>query len=252
MSKYDPLGSDFIEDTYYRNLDPTPENRGLDFPRYLEDVVPTDNLIILPDPAVLNIGSSDLRLVMENRRSVRRYDTNQVLSFEELSYLLWLTQGVKKVSERSGMTLRTVPSAGARHPFETFLAVNRVENLVPGIYQFIALRHALILRKPGVEGINAVNHAALDQSQVVNSAVTFVWVAVPYRTCWRYGSRGYRYLYLDAGHICQNLHLAAESIDYGVCAIGAFDDEIANSALGLEGRERFVIYMASCGKKQIT
>ncbi len=79
--------------------------------------------------------------------------------------------------------------------------------------------------------------------------MTFAWTVDSYRMTWRYGERGYRYLHLDAGHVCQNLYLAAESVDCGVCAIAAFDDEAANRLLGLDGEEQFVIYFATVGKK---
>jgi SagB-type dehydrogenase family enzyme len=87
------------------------------------------------------------------------------------------------------------------------------------------------------------------QEMIPKAAVNFILTAVPYRTVWRYGQRGYRYLYLDAGHIGQNIHLAAEAIDAGACMIGAFLDEAMNEALGLDGIEEFVIYIASVGKK---
>ncbi|MFH1570318.1 MAG: SagB/ThcOx family dehydrogenase, partial [Gemmatimonadota bacterium] len=81
------------------------------------------------------------------------------------------------------------------------------------------------------------------------SAVTFFWVAVPRRTTWRYVERGYRYLHLDAGHVCQNLYLAAESIGAGTCAIAAFDDDALIDILGLDPQEAFVIYLATVGKR---
>jgi SagB-type dehydrogenase family enzyme len=84
---------------------------------------------------------------------------------------------------------------------------------------------------------------------VKKSAVTFIWVAVPYRMTWRYGERGYRYLLLDAGHVCQNLYLAAENISSGVCAIAAYHDAMFNELLGLDGENQFVIYLGTVGKK---
>ena len=84
---------------------------------------------------------------------------------------------------------------------------------------------------------------------VAASAVTFIWVAVVHRMAWRYGQRGYRYLHLDAGHACQNLYLAAESVGCGVCAIAAFDDEDVSRVLGLDGEDQFAIYVATVGKK---
>jgi SagB-type dehydrogenase family enzyme len=69
--------------------------------------------------------------------------------------------------------------------------------------------------------------------------------------CWRYGERGYRYLHLDVGHVCQNLYLSAASIDCGVCAIAAFDDDRMNQLLGFDGENEFTIYVAAMGKKQV-
>ena len=80
--------------------------------------------------------------------------------------------------------------------------------------------------------------------------MTFLWVAVPHRMCWRYGERSYRYLFLDAGHVCQYLYLAAESIGAGACAIAAFDDEALDEAAGVDGETAFVIHAASAGRKR--
>ena len=65
---------------------------------------------------------------------------------------------------------------------------------------------------------------------------------------WRYGERAFRYIHLDAGHVCQNLYLASECIQSGVCAIAAFDDDELNALLGLDGEEQFAVYMATVGK----
>jgi SagB-type dehydrogenase family enzyme len=143
-----------------------------------------------------------------------------------------------------------VPSAGARHAFETYLLVNNVEGLAPGLYRFLALSHQLAQVEVETGLADRITRACLDQSHVKRSAVTFFWSAVPYRMAWRYGERGYRYLHLDAGHVCQNLYLAAEVIGAGVCAIAAFDDEALNRLLGFDGEEQFVIYLATVGKRK--
>jgi SagB-type dehydrogenase family enzyme len=91
--------------------------------------------------------------------------------------------------------------------------------------------------------------ACLKQPIVRESAVTFIWTCVIYRMAWRYSERAYRLVHLDAGHVCQNLYLAAEQIGCGVCAIGAFDDELMADLLGIDGVEEFVIYCATVGKK---
>jgi len=204
-------------------------------------------VIDLPSPAGIKVPPLDLRQAIEQRKSTRHY-TSQPLTLGELSLLLWMTQGVKEVTKRPA-TRRTVPSAGARHAFETYLAINHVEGLPAGLYRFLAIEHKLqeIERDPNF--IDRLADTCWKQQQVSASAVTFVWAAVRERMYWRYSERGYRYLFLDAGHVCQNLYLAGEALHCGVCVIGAYDDDAIDQLLGLDGVEQFVIYAASIGKK---
>jgi SagB-type dehydrogenase family enzyme len=189
----------------------------------------------------------DLRTAVEARRTIRQYAATP-LTLDELDYLLWVSQGVKHVSPRPA-TARTVPSAGARHAFETYLLVNRVEGLEPGLYRFLAIENGLVNLEATADIAEQIKTACLDQPQLVNCAAAFIWVAVVERMFWRYVERGYRYLHLDAGHVCQNLALGAEQIGGGICPIAAFDDEKLNSALGLDGEEMFAVYLATIGKK---
>ncbi len=204
-------------------------------------------LIDLPALAGLTMPSCDVRSVIEQRRTVRKY-ADSPISLAELSYLLWCTQGVREVTSRPA-TLRTVPSAGARHAFETLLLVNRVESLAPGLYRFLAIEHKLLPLNLSDALEPAITAACGDQDQITRSAVTFFWAAVAHRMTWRYQERGYRYLLLDAGHVCQNLFLTAESLGCGVCPIGAFEDAKLNAALNLDGEEQFAIYGATLGRK---
>lgn len=238
---------EFMQQTHPKNCSEPPQDRGVPQPALELPVPPDAALIPLPAPDGLKMPPAGLREMIEKRRSLRKYRAT-ALSLAELSYLLWLTQGVKEITKRP-VTLRTVPSAGARHAFETFLLINNVDGLQPGLYRFVASQHAL-LRLAAPEDIrDEITHACWDQSQIANSAVTFLWVAVVERMYWRYVERGYRYLFLDAGHVCQNLYLAAEAIDCGVCAIAAYDDQLLNEALDLDGENLFAIYVGSVGKR---
>lgn len=241
------LFADFLAKTSYPKLSPPPQQEGLPQPP-LELPWPEDaELIALPDPQSLEMPPAHLRQIIEQRRSLRRYD-HKPLTAAELSYLLWLTQGIKRITGRPA-TLRTVPSAGARHAFETFLLINRVDGIQPGLYRYVASRHAL-LRVDAPDNIDTqVTVACRQQEHILQSAVTFIWMAVAERMTWRYVERSLRYLFLDAGHVCQNLYLAAESINCGVCAIAAFDDEPLNQLLGADGVDQFAIYLATVGKK---
>ena len=240
-------GQEFMKMTRYQYQAPSQQSQGLPQPPLELSPAESGKTIDLPAPDTIQISPIDLRQAIEHRRSRRHY-TDLPLTMEELSFLLWLTQGVKEVTNRPA-TQRTVPSAGARHAFETYLAVNRVEGLPAGLYHFLAIEHRLQELPSGPDFINRLMEACRQQQHVVDSAVTFVWVAVRERMYWRYGERGYRFLHLDAGHVCQNLYLAAEALHCGVCAIGAYDDDNINQLLGLDGVDQFVIYGATLGKR---
>lgn len=241
------IGKEFVEMTKYRNLEPSPQSKGAPLPPLQTPLPESARLIDLPAGNAFDPGLLDFKSLVENRETLRKY-TDSPLSLEELAYLLWGTQGVKSVTEKP-VSKRTVPSAGSRHAFETYLLINNVEGLEPGLYRYLALEHKLAkLEAP--EDINTIlTEACLKQPHVKNSAVTFFWAAVPLRMTWRYCQRGYRYMYLDAGHVCQNLYLLAESIRCGVCAIAAYDDDLVNHALGLDGEEQFAIYIATLGRR---
>lgn len=241
-------GQEFMVRTRYSHISTSPQNEGVIPQPPLELPLPEGKpLIELPGAADILVPSMDLRSAIEARRTVRKY-ADEVLTLEELAYLLWVSQGVKRVSSRPS-TARNVPSAGARHAFETYLLVNRVAGLQPGLYRYVAGEHALLLLD-GRDDVKArLTRGCYEQKQVANSAVTFFWVAVLERMYWRYGERGYRYLFLDAGHVCQNLYLAAEAVGAGACAIGAFDDDALNGELGLDGESLFAVYAASLGKR---
>ncbi|MBN1266414.1 MAG: SagB/ThcOx family dehydrogenase [Anaerolineales bacterium] len=237
------VGQDFLEKTKYENMGSSDQNRGVPAPPLQQSAV-SDIRIDLPEAVMspVNLGTA-----IENRQTYRNYDPTP-LSLEELSTLLWATQGVKRiVGEQT--TFRTVPSAGSRHAFETALLINRCADLEPGLYRYLALDHQISPVRLSESAAQEVRSACLNQGSIEKSAVTFIWYAVTERMIWRYADRGYRYLFLDAGHVCQNLYLAAESMGCGVCAIAAFDDNQLNEVLHLDGEHEFAIYLAALGKK---
>ncbi len=194
-------------------------------------------------------GKVALASALRSRRSLREY-SKEPLSLYEFAALLWATQGVERVWEEK-LTFRTVPSAGARHAFETLIVVRHVDGLPAGLYQYLALEHRLLAAGSFAVTPGELAAACLGQKMIETAAVTFAWVAVHERMTWRYAERGYRYLYLDAGHVCQNLYLACEAVGAGTCAIGAYDDAAVNALFHLDGVDRFVAYLASVGKRTV-
>lgn len=215
-------------------------------------------LISLISPEKLTVGRMPLIEAIRSRRSRRTY-TEQPFTLEELSFLLWATQGISRITPhdvseddykalvRSRAFLRTVPSAGARHPFETYLLVNRVTGVEPGLYRYLPLENKLCLLSGDPELTKKAHEANFEQ-YIENSAVTFIWTVVPYRTEWRYSILSPKVIAQDSGHMCQNLYLACEAIGAGTCAVGAYDQEKMDKVLGVDGKEEFTIYVAPAGK----
>jgi len=200
-------------------------------------------VVRLPEPQ--RDGGEGLWVVIARRRSERGYK-RQALSLEQLSQLLWATQGI--TARVAGHELRAAPSAGALYPCETYLVVNNVEGLESGLYHYVVGDHALELLRAGDLSGN-IAAACWGQEMAAQAGVVFVWAAVIERCRRRYGERAYRYIYLDAGHIGAQLHLAAVALGLGCCAIGAFDDQAVNKVVGLDGEQEFAIYLSSAGPK---
>jgi len=179
----------------------------------------------------------------KRRRSIRRYSAKPI-SEAQLSYLLWMSTGIQR--EERKHEFRTVPSAGALYPIETYIVANRIAGLKRGIYHYSIRSHSLEGLKLG-DFSRKVTIAALEQKMCSEAAVVFVWTAIFARSKWKYAQRAYRYIYLDAGHIAQNLALAASSIGLGSCQIGAFYDDEVNRIIEVDGVRESAIYLSSVG-----
>ena len=187
-----------------------------------------------------------LHSVLQDRRSHRRY-SDTPLSMDDLAILLWASQGI---SARAGnFFFRTAPSAGALYPVETYLSIQNVDLLSPGLFHFQPAEFCLERLSDGFEA-KKVAAAALGQNFLARAGIVFIWSAILRRNFSKYGHRGLRYIMMDAGHVCQNLLLAAEGLDLGACPVAAFYDDALNGLLGLDGKEETVIYLAAVGRRE--
>ncbi len=240
----------FLKDTIRQQIDfsQTEQSRNLPAPP-LQKPCPADiPRIDLPSgrEALTRLGRMPIGGAIAFRESVRQYKPNP-LTLEELSALLWATQGVRcLVSPESA--LRSVPSAGARHAFETYLIVNRVKTLPAGLYRFLPFEEKLAQLKLDDQIGHKAATACFGQNFIATSAVTFFWTAIPARMEWRYDLAAHKVIAIDAGHVCQNLYLACQSIDAGTCAVAAYDQSACDQLLGVDGEEEFTIYLAPVGK----
>ncbi|MBI5593077.1 MAG: SagB/ThcOx family dehydrogenase [Deltaproteobacteria bacterium] len=247
ISKY----RSFLKDSIRKVIDfsQTDQNRGVAPPPIEKPYSQEGERIDLPfHEKVKNIGTIDLASAIRNRESRRSY-SHQPMTIDELSFLLWSTQGIKQKIDL-GHALRTVPSAGCRHALETYLCVLNVQGLEQGIYRYLPLEHQLLFEFTEENLKRKIVQLVFRQPYPGEAAVTFIWTAIPYRMEWRYGLAAHKVIAIEAGHVCQNLYLACEAIGAGTCAIAAYDQEGIDELLKIDGQDEFTIYLASVGKME--
>jgi SagB-type dehydrogenase family enzyme len=194
--------------------------------------------------------SGDISTLIRERKSVRKF-TNEAMSILELSYLLWSTQAIRQEVNIATST-RFVPSAGSRHALETYMAVINVEGLQQGMYRYLPQEHKLLFLYLPDEFLREIKASVKEQVFCTKANVVFYWSAIPYRMEWRYAVASTKLILLDAGHVCQDLYLAAGAINCGTCAIAAYNQSAADRLCQLDGEEELVIYIAPVGKKERT
>jgi len=204
-------------------------------------------LIDLVDPKDLSSGTVPLIDIIRQRQSRRKY-TPDPLTLEELSFLLWSTQGLRDQDHSENPSKRTVASAGGRHPFETYIIVNRVSGLEVGLYRYLPLEHKIYLVKKDPDLASKVVEGTRGQAFVGQGALVFIWTCIPYRAEYRFSLVAHKMIAIDAGHVCQNLYLAAESIGAGTCAIAAYNQSKMDAILDVDGEDEYVIYAAPVGR----
>lgn len=214
-------------------------------------ITPGAKRIALTPTTKLQLGGMPVREAIAARRSTREF-TDAALSLEELSFLLWATQGITGVQRDEAGTVvqrfRAAPSGGARYPLETYLAIQRVSGLAPGLYRYLPNEHELLLVREDAQISAKVQAACYGTPSVGKAALVFVWAAVPYRTEWKYTYLAHRMIAMEAGHVCENLYLAAESCGTGCCALLSYHQPQVDALLSVDGEDEFAIYVAAVGK----
>lgn len=241
----------FLKDTARQMVDfrNTDQNRGVASPP-IEKPFPDEarRIDLVPAEELTDISDTGVITAIAERRSRRSFRADP-LTLKELSFLVWATQGIRKVVA-SGTAFRVVPSAGCRHALETYLCVFNVAGFEEGIYRYLPVEHQLLPVSQPSDLSSMLSRAALGQDFVGRSAVTFIWTAIPYRMEWRYDMAAHKVIAIDAGHVCQNLYIACEAIHAATCAVAAYNQELMDNLLGVEGNEEFVIYLAVVGKRE--
>lgn len=239
----------FLKDTARHDVDftQTDQSKGVSPPPFQKPYLTDKQLINLPlRETWSSVKAIDLVSAIENRKSHRKFKPIP-LELDELSFLLWATQGIRHIAG-PGRAYRVVPSAGCRHAFETYLSVLAVQSLEPGIYRYLPIEHSLIFEHTVEDLPKKIVAGTSNQVFTGKAAVNFIWTVIPYRMEWRYDFAAHKVIAIDVGHVCQNLYLACEAIGCGTCAIAAYEQEQMDALLKVDGEDEYTIYLAPVGK----
>lgn len=205
-------------------------------------------IMLLPGLACTQSSSPDLdsdpdmslEEALLGRRSTRVFTDSESLAMNEALQVLWAAQGVTR------SRLRTAPSAGALYPMQIYLVAGRIHNLQPGIYRYLPSSDSIELITSG-SFLDTLARASFEQMWMADAQAVVVIAADFDVVTDVYGSRGVRYVYMEAGHISQNIYLQCVSLGLGTTAVGAFNDEAVEEILQLGGDEE-TLYLMPFGK----
>lgn len=205
----------------------------------------TDNAIALPTN-FSDLPEKSFQEVIGTRKSNRVY-TQKNVTLLQLSYLLFATQGVKDIRGKSYATIRTVPCGGARHEFETYMLVQYVEGLKPGLYHYLPQTHSIEFLNEVDDVQKTIDTSLCGQTWTKKSSVVFYYGFDCYRAEWRYGIHAHRVVSIDIGHVGENFYLATTYMDLGTCGIGAYHQSFCDKLFGLDGENEFIVYTQTLG-----
>ncbi|MBQ7841729.1 MAG: SagB/ThcOx family dehydrogenase [Lachnospiraceae bacterium] len=237
----------FMKSGFGLEREPSDQKKGLTQPPLFRHRTAIEK-ILLPEISDFNgFAEKDYFKLLQNRRSRRKY-TGEAITLSQLAFLLWSVQGVRLYRENMTRTARPVPSAGARHPFETYIQVNRVEGLLPGLYHYAPDENVLELIRQEADFERKSVENLEEQIWTAKSSVIIYWTCDIYRSEYRYDTEAHRMSLVDLGHLDQNLYLSAEALGLGACCIGAYGQQKCDDYLGVDGEGEFTVLAATVGQ----
>lgn len=210
-----------------------------------------------PDGSTVNKLYSALRQLLQDRHSANAYTSKpsfstKPLTKDDIATMLWAGQGVNRPGLPTGRAtakgLRTAPSAGALYPIELYVAVDNVTGVNSGLYWYRPEKDTFEATAKTGKLASIIAGAALNQQVIKQAAAIFIITAVGQRTAQKYGSRGEAYIWVEMGHVGQNILLMAQARDIESRPVAAFDMKKMSTALGLPA-DHAPGYLIPVGKK---
>jgi len=242
------IGKNFIEGTRYPDYSTVDLVLRKPEPPHELPLKPGQEKIKLPRVKKLKVPDFPIREAI-NRWELAGFFSRSTISMKDLSYLLWCMQGFQKTVAET-IQLRNVPSSGSRYPLEIYFVASDVESLETGLYRYLPKSHSIVAERLDSGLILEMSTASMNFKIMTRAAVTFLWVGIPYRSVWALGNRGYRSIFIEAGHSCQNLIMAAANLGYDVFPTDMFHDELMTNLAALDPETQHPVYLAAVGKME--
>lgn len=195
--------------------------------------------ISLPAPSA---STASVEEAIRERRS-HRYFLDEPMSLTQLSAVLLAANGI---TGKGTVDLRAAPSGGALYPVDLYAVVHDIDGLQPGLYHFQVSDSSLELLRSG-DFADKIHVAANEQDAIGGSPVTLIMAARFDRSTQKYADRGYRYTYIEAGAICENIYLVATALGLGTVAVGSFNDAEVNAFLEVDGLHEAALLLMPVG-----
>ena len=205
-------------------------------------------------PTFEGITNLPYAALLDSRRSVRSYAAKPMTQ-AQLAFMLWSVNGIQH-TRNDVSSFRPVPSGGARHPFETYFTVQNVEDLAPGLYHYLPAENigekAVTIERlgdvPSYE--ETVTNMVVGQAWAAKAPVVFFYTCIPYKAEWRYHELSHRVVLIDLGHLGQNAMLSAAALGLGSCCMAAYDQQVCDEVIGVDGLEEYTVYAIAVGTKE--
>jgi SagB-type dehydrogenase family enzyme len=197
----------------------------------------------LPAPSTPDATLTD---ALRGRRSGRSFGAGAV-ALADLATVLDAGYGVTH-DDAHAQRLRAAPSGGALYPLEVYVVSVRVEGAAPGLYHLDPARRVLEVGTLGSDVFDALEEAAIYPEIVGGCAAMLLVTGIFWRSRFKYGLRGYRFVLIEAGHLVQNVLLMCEALRLAAVPLGGFYDRAIDELLGVDGVNESVVYAVCLGR----
>jgi putative peptide maturation dehydrogenase len=216
-------------------------------PPHVVERAPADARVALPDSS-----PTDIDALLARRVTCRNFDASRALPLAMFALVLKRVMGAHaEVDVLPGIKAlkRSHPSGGALHPLDAYLLVQNVADVPSGLYHYHATAHALesMATHDAPTLRTLASTFVADQGFFADAHVMIVLAARFRRTFWKYRNhpKAYRAIVLEAGHVSQNLYVAATELGLGAFVTAAINEIDIERAFGIDALDEGVL--AVCG-----